>query len=61
MPSKKQLTLTEINKKINEEACINFIEHLQDKNLIDEYKKCESTKNKIRKLTLILEKHQIDK
>lgn len=50
-----------INNRINKEICFDTIEKIKDKNLINEYKKCVSVKNKINKLDNILKKNGINK
>lgn len=49
-----------INSRIKKEICYKTIEELKDENLINEYIKCNSVKNKIKKLEYILDKY-IDK
>lgn len=46
--------LDEINKRIKNEICYNTINLLNDNNLLDEYKKCNSVKKEIVKLDRIL-------
>ena len=48
-----------INNRIDKESCENTINKLTDTYLLNEYKECESVKNKIQKLELILEKYNI--
>jgi hypothetical protein len=50
-----------INKRIETEICNNTIAKLQDINLLNEYKKCNSVINKINGLNKILEKHHLEK
>ncbi len=54
------LSLTEINRKINNQICYNTINILNDFNLKNEYLKTSSVKNKINKLKLLLIKNEID-
>ena len=49
-----------INKRIDEEFCINTYNKISDSNLLDDYVKSKSVKNKINKLTEILKKYQIN-
>jgi hypothetical protein len=46
-----------INTRIKQEICYETLEKLTDTNLIYEYKKCNSVKNEIKKLSDILEKY----
>ena len=39
-----------INLRIKQEICYKTLEELTDKNLLEEYKKCISVKNEIKKL-----------
>ena len=57
---KKLVNLNYINNRIDNEICKDTINKLKDVNLLDEYKECKSVKNKIRKLTEILEKYKIE-
>lgn len=50
----KIINLEYINSRISKEVCQETIKLLDDKNLMEEYKKCDSTKNKIDKLNKIL-------
>ncbi len=50
------LSLDEINKQIKRDICYETIRALSDENLITEYKGCNSVKNKIKRLSDILEK-----
>jgi hypothetical protein len=56
-----KLNLENINKKIKNEICHDTINQLTDENLLDDYKKCDSVKNKISKLTDILKKYVNEK
>jgi hypothetical protein len=49
-----------INARIEQEVCNDTINKLKDTYLLDEYKKCKSVQNKIKKLELILEKNNIN-
>jgi hypothetical protein len=49
-----------INNRISKEICNDTINKLKDINLINEYKQCESVKNRIKKLELLLEKYNIE-
>jgi hypothetical protein len=53
-------TIDFINKRIKDEYCESIIKELSDQNLIEQYKKCKSVKNKIKNLKLILEKNNIN-
>ena len=46
--------LNKINKRIKDEICYNTIKILDDNNLINEYKECNSVKKEINKLENIL-------
>jgi len=52
-------SLKEINDRIYKEVCNETINKLSDMNLIDEYKKSKSVKNKITNLKKVLKKHDI--
>jgi hypothetical protein len=54
------LDLNSINNRINTEFCVNTVNKLKDTYLLNEYKECKSVKNEIKKLELILEKHNIE-
>jgi hypothetical protein len=54
------LDLNSINNRINTEFCMNTVNKLKDTYLLNEYKECKSVKNEIKKLELILEKHNIE-
>jgi hypothetical protein len=54
------LDLNSINNRINTEFCANTVNKLKDTYLLNEYKECKSVKNEIKKLELILEKHNIE-
>lgn len=56
----QQMTLDNINMRINKECCKKTINMLDDESLIDEYKKCKSVKNEINKLEKILIDNNID-
>jgi hypothetical protein len=48
-----------INNRIDNEYCNNTIDKLKDIYLINEYKGCKSVQNEIKKLELILTKHNL--
>jgi len=54
------INLDDINKRIDKEICYDTINKLKDTYLINEYKECKSVQNAIKKLGLILDKHNID-
>jgi hypothetical protein len=54
------LNLDYINNRIDKEICNDTINKLKDIYLIDEYKKCKSVQNKIKKLELILLKYNTE-
>jgi len=56
--SKKDLEY--INNRINNEICYDTIDKLKDNYLLNEYIKCESVQNEIKKLREILEKYNIE-
>ena len=58
--SKPITNLDYINNRINKEICHDTINKLKDTYLINEYEKCPSVQNAIKKLELILEKHNIE-
>jgi hypothetical protein len=62
MNNKENIVLTkkDINERINEEICYKTIEKLEDKNLMDDYKKCKSVQKEIKKLSDVLEKNKIN-
>ena len=49
-----------INNRINNEICYDTIDKLKDNYLLNEYIKCESVQNEIKKLREILEKYNIE-
>jgi hypothetical protein len=53
------MNITDINSRINKEICNKTILEISDTYLMDEYKECKSTKNKIKKLEDILIKYNI--
>lgn len=53
-------TLEYINSRIKNEICYDTINKLKDENLIDEYKKCDSVKNEVKKFQSILGKYDIE-
>lgn len=57
---KKIIDVDYINHRISNEICNDTIIKLSDEQLLDDYKKCKSVKNKIDTLQKILEKHHID-
>ena len=54
------INIAYINDRIDKEICEDTINKLDDVNLLDEYKKCKSVQNKIKKFMLVLEKHNIE-
>lgn len=54
------INLDYINNRIAKECSNSAINKLKDTYLINEYKKCKSVKNEIKKLELILEKYDIE-
>ena len=52
-----EISIDDINIRINTEICYETLENLTDTNLIYEYKNCNSVKNKIKNLEDILEKY----
>ena len=60
IPNLNIINLNYINNRINMEICDDTINKLKDLYLIDEYRKCKSVKNEIKKLELILEKYNIE-
>jgi hypothetical protein len=57
---KPNINIEYINKRIEKEICVDTINKLKDLFLIDEYKKCKSVQNNIKKLELILKKYNIE-
>ena len=55
-----ELSMEDINVRIQQEVCYKTLEELTDTTLISEYKECDSVKNAIKKLSDVLEKY-IDK
>lgn len=55
------LTINYINKRIDDEYCDATVNELKDCNLLNNYKKCKSVKNKIIKISNILKKYDINK
>jgi predicted RNA methylase len=55
--TESDLTIEYINKRIKQEVCYKTLEQLNDANLINEYMGCNSVKNEIKKLSIILEKY----
>jgi hypothetical protein len=55
-----ELSMENINSRIQEEICYETLKELSDLNLIDQYKECESVKNEIKKLENILKNVGID-
>jgi len=53
------IDLVYVNNRIRNEICNLTIERLTDVNLSDEYHKCKSVRNKIKKFTDILDKYKI--
>jgi hypothetical protein len=54
---KPELSMEEINARIQQEICYKTLEELNDTNLIDKYKSCKSVKDNISILETILEKY----
>jgi len=52
-----ELSMEDINTRIKQEICYETIQSLLDENLMTEYKESNSVKNKIKKLSDILEKY----
>ena len=57
----EKITLEYINNRINKEVCNHTINILKDTYLINEYKKCKSVQNRIKRFELILDKYNIEK
>ena len=55
-----ELSINDINTRIKQEVCYKTLEELTDIKLMCEYKDCISVKNKIKKLSDVLEKY-VDK
>jgi hypothetical protein len=56
----KLINLTYVNNRIEQEVCNETINKLTDSYLLDEYKKCKSVQNKIKKFELLLDKNNIN-
>jgi hypothetical protein len=54
------INLDYINNRIEKEICYDTINKLKDTYLINEYKECKSVQTEIKKLELILDKHNIE-
>jgi len=54
------LSLEDINARIQQEICYKTLEELEDTNLMSEYIDCNSVKNEIKKLEDVLEKNIVD-
>ena len=54
------INLTYVNNRIEQEVCIETINKLTDAYLLDEYKKCKSVQNKIKKFELLLDENNIN-
>lgn len=52
-----ELSMEDINARIKKEICYKTLEELTDKNLMCEYKECDSVKKQIKKLGDVLEKY----
>jgi len=52
-----KLSMENINTRIKQEVCYETLEELTDAKLMCEYKDCNSVKNKIKKLSDVLEKY----
>jgi translation initiation factor 2B subunit (eIF-2B alpha/beta/delta family) len=55
------LSIKDVNERINKEICHEIIEQLTDNKLIEEYKNCNSLKKEIIKLKNTLEKYTDEK
>lgn len=53
----QELSIDYINNRINQEICHNVLSQLSDEKLINEYKECNSVKNKIKTLGLVIDKY----
>jgi hypothetical protein len=53
------MSIEYINNRIKNEICHDTINMLKDENLMNEYKNCNSVKNEINKLNVVLEKNLI--
>lgn len=53
-------TIKEINRRIEQEVCHVTIGRLTDNNLMSDYHKCLSVKNKIRELSTILDNNGVE-
>lgn len=53
----QELSIDYINNRINQEICHNVLLQLSDEQLINEYKECNSVKNKIKTLGLVIDKY----
>lgn len=60
MTIKQSININYINQRILNEICEDTIFNLSDEQLLNDYKKCNSVKNKINKLQLVLEKYNIN-
>lgn len=54
---KSELSIEDINSRIKKEICYETLEELTDEKLMSQYKNCNSLKNQIKKLSVILEKY----
>lgn len=52
-----KMSIETINKRIKKEICYNTIMELSDEKLLCEYKECNSVKNEMKKLGVILDKY----
>jgi len=59
-PIIEKMSIEVVNKRIKDEICYDTIKKLSDENLMTEYMKCKSVKNKVNKLDGILDRY-IDK
>lgn len=55
-----ELGIKYVNDRISNGVCDDTINELKDLCLLDDYHKCKSVQNKIRKLTSVLEKNNIE-
>ena len=56
-----ELSIDEINERIENEFCSSTLSQLSDENLMDDYKECKSVINEIQKLESILDNNSVDK
>lgn len=53
----EDLSIDYINNRIKQEICYNTLSALSDEKLIEDYKECNSVKNKIKTLGLVIDKY----